>query len=81
MLKDFLLELTLKIISLAEENKMKKTKSFQRLQQKTMVHLQRNVKLSAEEVDMLDYINESRKFAGILDKLAEKIINKWNLIK
>ena len=60
---------------------MKKTKSFQRLQQKTMVHLQRNVKLSAEEVDMLDYINESRKFAGILDKLAEKIINKWNLIK
>lgn len=60
---------------------MKKTKSFQRLQQKTMVHLQRNVKLSAEEIDMLNYINESRKFAGILDKLAEKIINKWNLIK
>ena len=60
---------------------MKKTKSFQRLQQKTMVHLQRNVKLSAEEVDMLNYINESRKFAAILNKLAEKIINKWNLIK
>ena len=60
---------------------MKKTKSFQRLQQKTMVHLQRNVKLSSEEVDMLNYINESRKFAAILDKLAEKIINKWNLIK
>lgn len=59
----------------------KKPKSFQRLQQKTMVHLQRNVKLSAEEVDMLNYINESRKFAGILDKLAEKIINKWNLRK
>lgn len=60
---------------------MKKTKSFQRLQQKTMVHLQRNVKLSAEEVDMLNYINESRKFAGILDKLARDIINKWNLNK
>lgn len=60
---------------------MKKTKSFQRLQQKTMVHLQRNVKLSAEEVDMLKYINESRKFAGILDKLARDIINKWNLNK
>lgn len=60
---------------------MKKTKSFQRLQQKTMVHLQRNVKLSAEEVDMLHYINESRKFAGILDKLARDIINKWNLNK
>lgn len=60
---------------------MKKTKSFQRLQQKTMVHLQRNVKLSAEEVDMLNYINESRKFAGILDKLAIDIINKWNLNK
>lgn len=60
---------------------MKKTKSFQRLQQKTMVHLQRNVKLSAEEVDMLNYINESRKFAGILDKIAKDIINKWNLIK
>lgn len=60
---------------------MKKTKSFQRLQQKTMVHLQRNVKLSAEEVDMLNYINESRKFAAILDKLARDIINKWNLNK
>lgn len=60
---------------------MKKPKSFQRLQQKTMVHLQRNVKLSAEEVDMLNYINESRKFAGILDKLARDIINKWNLNK
>lgn len=60
---------------------MKKTKSFQRLQQKTMVHLQRNVKLSAEEVDMLNYINESRKFAGILDKIAIDIINKWNLNK
>lgn len=60
---------------------MKKTKSFQRLQQKTMVHLQRNVKLSAEEVDMLNYINESRKFAGILDKLARDIINKWKLNK
>lgn len=60
---------------------MKKTKSFQRLQQKTMVHLQRNVKLSAEEVDMLNYINESRKFASILDKLARDIINKWNLNK
>ena len=60
---------------------MKKTKSFQRLQQKTMVHLQRNVKLSAEEVDMLNYINESRKFAGILDDIAEKITNKWNLRK
>ena len=60
---------------------MKKTKSFQRLQQKTMVHLQRNVKLSAEEVDMLNYINESRKFAAILDDIAEKIINKWNLNK
>ena len=60
---------------------MKKTKSFQRLQQKTMVHLQRNVKLSAEEVDMLHYINESRKFAGILDKIAKDIINKWNLNK
>lgn len=60
---------------------MKKTKSFQRLQQKTMVHLQRNVKLSAEEVDMLNYINESRKFAGILDKLARDIINRWNLNK
>lgn len=59
----------------------KKPKSFQRLQQKTMVHLQRNVKLSAEEVDMLNYINESRKFAGILDKLARDIINKWNLNK
>lgn len=59
----------------------KKPKSFQRLQQKTMVHLQRNVKLSAEEVDMLNYINESRKFAGILDDIAEKIINKWNLNK
>ena len=70
-----------KIAILAEENKMKKTKSFQRLQQKTMVHLQRNVKLSAEEVDMLNYINESRKFAGILDKLAIDIINKWNLNK
>ena len=60
---------------------MKKTKSFQRLQQKTMVHLQRNVKLSAEEVDMLNYINESRKFAGIRDKLARDIISKWNLNK
>ena len=60
---------------------MKKTKSFQRLQQKTMVHLQRNVKLSAEEVDMLNYINESRKFAAILDKIARDIINKWNLNK
>ena len=60
---------------------MKKPKSFQRLQQKTMVHLQRNVKLSAEEVDMLNYINESRKFAGILDKIAKDIINKWNLNK
>lgn len=60
---------------------MKKTKSFQRLQQKTMVHLQRNVKLSAEEVDMLNYINESRKFAAILDKIAKDIINKWNLNK
>lgn len=59
----------------------KKPKSFQRLQQKTMVHLQRNVKLSSEEVDMLNYINESRKFAGILDDIAEKIINKWNLRK
>ena len=59
----------------------KKPKSFQRLQQKTMVHLQRNAKLSAEEVDMLNYINESRKFAGILDDIAEKIINKWNLRK
>lgn len=59
----------------------KKPKSFQRLQQKTMVHLQRNVKLSTEEVDMLNYINESRKFAGILDDIAEKIINKWNLNK
>ena len=59
----------------------KKPKSFQRLQQKTMIHLQRNVKLSTEEVDMLNYINESRKFAGILDDIAEKIVNKWNLNK
>ena len=59
----------------------KKPKSFQRLQQKTMIHLQRNVKLSTEELDMLNYINESRKFAGILDDIAEKIINKWNLNK
>ena len=58
---------------------MNKPKSFQRLQQKTLVHLQRHHELSADEVDMLQYIEESRKFAKVLDELAEKIINKWRL--
>jgi len=58
---------------------MKKPKSFQKLQQKTMVHLKRHHELSPDEVDMLHYIEESRKFAKVLDELAEKIINKWRL--
>lgn len=60
---------------------MKKPKSFQKLQQKTMIHLQRHHELSADEVDMLHYIEKSREFANILDELAEKIINKWKLSK
>ena len=58
---------------------MKKPKAFQRLQQKTMIHLQRHQELSSDETDMLLYIKKSREFASILDELAEKIINKWRL--
>lgn len=58
---------------------MKKPKSFQKLQQKTMIYLQRHNELSGAEVDMLSYIEKSREFAGILDELAEKIIKKWKL--
>ena len=58
---------------------MKKTKAFQRLQQKTMIHLKRKVKLDAAETDMLRYIGKSRKFAEVLDELAEKIITKYKL--
>ena len=56
-----------------------KTKAFQKLQQKTMIHLKRKVKLDAAETDMLKYIEKSREFAAILDKVAEKIINKYKL--
>lgn len=58
---------------------MKKTKAFQRLQQKTMVHLNRKVKLDAAETDMLRYIEKSREFAAVLDELAEKITTKYLL--
>ena len=61
------------------EKRMKKTKAFQRLQQKTMIHLKRKVKLDAAETDMLRYIGKSRKFAEVLDELAEKIITKYKL--
>lgn len=60
---------------------MKKPKSFQKLQQKTMIYLKRNIELSEAEVDMLHYIEKSREFAKALDELAEKIIKKWKLEK
>ena len=60
---------------------MNKPKSFQKLQQKTMVHLNRQHKLDEAETDMLYYIEKSREFASILDKLANKIITKWKLSK
>lgn len=58
---------------------MKKPKSFQKLQQKTMIHLKRQHKLSDAETDMYHYIEKSRKFAAILDGIANKIITKWKL--
>ncbi len=58
---------------------MKKPKSFQKLQQKTMIHLKRQHKLSDAETDMYHYIEKSREFANILDELANKIITKWKL--
>lgn len=59
--------------------KLKKTKAFQKLQQKTIIHLQRHHELPPEEADMLRYIEKSRKFSNILDELADKIISKWKL--
>lgn len=59
--------------------KLKKTKAFQKLQQKTMIHLQRHHELPPEEVDMLHYIEKSREFNKTLDELADKIISKWKL--
>ena len=44
-----------------------------------MIHLKRKVKLDAAETDMLRYIGKSRKFAEVLDELAEKIITKYKL--
>jgi len=58
---------------------MKKTKAFQKLQQKTMIHLQRHHELPPDEVDMLKYIEKSREFNKTLDELADKIISKWKL--
>ena len=58
---------------------MKKTKAFQKLQQKTMIHLSRNHKLDAAETEMLKYIEKSREFKEVLDELAEKIITKYKL--
>lgn len=60
---------------------MKKPKSFQKLQQKTMVHLKRQHKLDEAETDMLYYIEKSREFAEVLDYIANKIITKWKLNK
>lgn len=58
---------------------MEKTKAFQRLQQKTMIHLNRKHKLDAAETEMLHYIEKSRKFKEVLDELAEKITTKYLL--
>lgn len=58
---------------------MKKTKAFQKLQQKTMIHLKRKHKLDAAETDMLYYIEKSREFKAVLDELAEKITTKYLL--
>lgn len=58
---------------------MKKTKAFQKLQQKTMIHLSRNHKLDAAETEMLKYIEKSREFSAILDGIAEKITTKYLL--
>ena len=58
---------------------MKKTKAFQKLQQKTMIHLKRKHKLDAAETEMLHYIEKSREFAAILDGIANKIITKYKL--
>lgn len=58
---------------------MEKTKAFQRLQQKTMIHLNRKHKLDAAETEMLHYIEKSREFADILDGIANKIITKYKL--
>lgn len=60
---------------------MKKPKSFQKLQQRTMIYLQRHHELTGAEVDMLNYIETSRAFAKALNELAEKIIKKWKLDK
>ena len=58
---------------------MEKTKAFQRLQQKTMIHLKRKHKLDAAETEMLHYIEKSREFKAVLDELAEKITTKYLL--
>ena len=44
-----------------------------------MIHLKRKVKLDAAETEMLHYIEKSRKFAAVLDELAENITTKYLL--
>ena len=59
---------------------MKKTKGFRDLHAKVLTYIKRGTKIeNGKNKDMLAYIEKSRDFKAILDEMAEKIIQKWDL--